>query len=60
MGFVADHIEGLVAWVDRLGKIDRAACRARVERLFSDVAITDSYLAIYAEIFSVRIAPTTG
>jgi glycosyltransferase involved in cell wall biosynthesis len=48
-GFVVDDIEGLVAAVEQVGRIDRAACRARVERLFSDVAITESYLAIYAE-----------
>jgi glycosyltransferase involved in cell wall biosynthesis len=48
-GFVAGDIEGLVEAVEQIGQIDRATCRARVERLFSDVAITESYLTIYAE-----------
>lgn len=53
-GFVADDIEGLVAAVNQVGKIERAACRARVERLFSDEAVTDAYLAVYAEMLSAR------
>lgn len=53
-GFVADDINELVAAVGRLGEIDRASCRARVERLFSDEAVIDAYLAIYAEILAAR------
>jgi len=53
-GYVADNVEGLVAAVGQLGNIDRVACRTRVEQLFSDVAVTDAYLAVYAEILSAR------
>ena len=35
-------------------EIDRAACRARVERLFSDAAVTEAYLAVYREMLAVR------
>jgi glycosyltransferase involved in cell wall biosynthesis len=51
-GFVADNVDGLVAAAGSLQEIDRAACRARVERLFSDAAAVDAYLAVYAEMLS--------
>jgi glycosyltransferase involved in cell wall biosynthesis len=53
-GYVAGDVEGLASAIAKLGAIDRAACRARVERLFSDAAVTDGYLAIYAKILSGR------
>ena len=53
-GFVVDDMDGMVAAVGRLGEIDRARCRMRVERLFSDETVTDAYLAIYAEMLSAR------
>lgn len=48
-GFVADEVEGLVAAVGRLRKINRGACRARVERMFSNTAVVDGYLDVYEE-----------
>jgi glycosyltransferase involved in cell wall biosynthesis len=48
-GFVADTIEELVAATGRVHALDRAACRARVERLYSDVAVADGYLKIYSQ-----------
>jgi len=51
-GFVADTIDGLVDAVKKIDRIDRAACRARVERLFSDDAVTEGYLAVYREMIS--------
>jgi glycosyltransferase involved in cell wall biosynthesis len=53
-GFVADDLDGLVAAVSRLDEISRAACRARVERLFSEVAVTESYLAVYRDMLVAR------
>jgi glycosyltransferase involved in cell wall biosynthesis len=53
-GFVSDDLDALVGAVDRLGEIDRAACRARVERLFSDAAVTEAYLAVYRDMLAVR------
>jgi glycosyltransferase involved in cell wall biosynthesis len=53
-GFVANSVDDLVSAVGRIGEIDRAACRARVERLFSDAAVVEGYLAIYAEMIARR------
>ena len=53
-GFVSDDLDGLVGAVGRLDEIDRAACRARVERLFSDAAVTEAYLAVYRDMLAVR------
>lgn len=51
-GFVRDDVDGLVAAVAQIGSISRAACRARVERLFSDEAVIEGYLAVYGEMLS--------
>jgi hypothetical protein len=40
--------------VGQLGNADRVACRAGVEQFFSVVAVTDAYLAVYAEMLSAR------
>jgi glycosyltransferase involved in cell wall biosynthesis len=55
-GFIANDVDGLVSAIAQIGKIDRAACRARVEHLFSDNAVVEQYLAIYAEMTAVRKA----
>ena len=49
-GFVADTVEQMAEAVARLPAISRAACRARVERLYSDTAVTEAYLRLYAEL----------
>jgi glycosyltransferase involved in cell wall biosynthesis len=51
-GFVVDTMDELVAATRRVYMIDRAACRARVERLFSDVAVTDGYISLYSQMIS--------
>jgi glycosyltransferase involved in cell wall biosynthesis len=53
-GFVVDTVEELVAATERVHVIDRAACRARVEQLYSDTAITDGYIKIYRQMMSRR------
>jgi glycosyltransferase involved in cell wall biosynthesis len=53
-GFVAEDVDGLVAAAGRLQEINRAACRVRVERLFSDASTVDAYLAVYSEMLSAR------
>jgi glycosyltransferase involved in cell wall biosynthesis len=53
-GFVADDVSGLVAAVERIHQISRSACRARVERLFSDDALVNAYLAIYHDMLRDR------
>lgn len=46
-GFVVDTLDQMAAAIAQAGTIGRAACRARVERLFSDRAVADVYLALY-------------
>ena len=46
-GFVCGSVDEMVAAVDEVPKIDRAACRARVERLFSTQRMADGYEAVY-------------
>lgn len=53
-GFVRPDVEGMVQAVGQLAAIDRAACRARVERLYSDEAVTSAYLAVYRDMISRR------
>src|SRR6185437_15730813 len=38
-GFIVDDVTGMCAAVARVGTIDRAAVRARAERLYSDEAV---------------------
>jgi glycosyltransferase involved in cell wall biosynthesis len=67
-GFVCDTLSGMVEAVRRVGEIDRRACRARVERLFSPGAMAAGYECVYARltggdrystrpVFSVTIDP---
>lgn len=53
-GFVADTVEEMTAAIGRIGTIDRRAVRARVERLFSDDAVAESYLDVYARMIRQR------
>jgi glycosyltransferase involved in cell wall biosynthesis len=46
-GFIGDREEELVAAVDRIGDIDRAACRAEAERRFSPGAMAAQYERVY-------------
>jgi glycosyltransferase involved in cell wall biosynthesis len=58
-GFIGDDIDDLVVAVGRLHAISRAACRARVERLFSDQTIVDAYGEIYVEMLANSGHPQT-
>lgn len=46
-GFVADDMDGLIDAVKHVEQINRAACRSRVEILYSDQAVVDAYLNLY-------------
>jgi glycosyltransferase involved in cell wall biosynthesis len=48
-GFVTADLDEMVQAVTRIGEVKRSACRRRVEQVFSDSAVTDAYVAIYAE-----------
>jgi glycosyltransferase involved in cell wall biosynthesis len=49
-GFLVDTVDQAVAAVERLGDIDRAACRAHVAAHFSVERMADRYLALYRSI----------
>ncbi|WP_315762105.1 glycosyltransferase family 4 protein [Sphingomonas sp. Y38-1Y] len=51
-GFLVDSVDEAVAAVDRLGEIDRAACRRAVEQRFSVERMVDRYIELYREILS--------
>lgn len=53
-GYVVDTVDELVAAISRVPKLDRLACRARVERLYSDTSVTEGYLRVYQEMISRR------
>ena len=46
-GYVVDSTEAATTAVERIGSVDRHACRERVERLFSVDAMVDGYLDAY-------------
>jgi glycosyltransferase involved in cell wall biosynthesis len=53
-GFVECDIHGLVSAVNRLPSLDRSACRARVEALYSNRAVVTSYIAHYRTLIAQR------
>lgn len=54
VGFVRSDHAGLVEALGRVGEIDRAACRRRVERHFSVEKMVDAHLAVYERAASGR------
>ncbi|QEN85703.1 glycosyltransferase family 4 protein [Labrys sp. KNU-23] len=53
-GYVVDTVEEMAAAIARLESIERAACRQRVETLYSEDAVTDRYLQIYEAMIARR------
>ncbi len=51
-GFVVDSLDGMVAALDRLDRLDPHVLRAAAERRFSAAAMVDAYQAVYR-----RVAP---
>ena len=47
-GFVCDSMDEMVAAVERVGQLSRAACRRHVETRFSGEAMADVYERVYA------------
>ena len=46
-GFLVNTLEEAVAAIERIGEIDRAACRARVAERFTVERMADAYLELY-------------
>jgi glycosyltransferase involved in cell wall biosynthesis len=55
-GLFADTLDGLVAAVRRVDRIDRLACRRHVEAWFTVERMADDYEAVYSEALAVRAA----
>lgn len=53
-GFVCDSLSGMVAAVERIRGIDRAACRAHVERHFSAPAMAAGYERVYQQLLAIE------
>ena len=53
-GFVRDDVDGLVQAASRIGEIDRAACRDRVELHYSEQAVVEAYLSLYRELLGPK------
>ena len=51
VGVLGDTLEELVEGASRVKEIDPAACRARVERLFTHRVMAERYIDIYREFF---------
>jgi glycosyltransferase involved in cell wall biosynthesis len=51
-GFLVNSLEEAIAAVDRVGEIDRAACRRAVAERFSVEAMADKYIALYERILA--------
>jgi glycosyltransferase involved in cell wall biosynthesis len=49
-GFLVDDLNGAIAAIERVGEIDRAACRRIVSERFSVDRMADDYLALYRRI----------
>ncbi|MGH2443433.1 MAG: glycosyltransferase family 4 protein [Chloroflexota bacterium] len=56
-GFVVHSVGEAVDAVGRVAEIDRAACRARVENLFSIDSMTEGYLAVYRDLLGENVRP---
>ena len=56
-GFLVDSFDEAVAAIERVGEIDRAACRAAAESRFGVERMTADYLALYKRILSGELRP---
>ncbi len=56
-GFVRDGVDALADAVRALPSIDRRACRARVERLFTIDVMVRGYIDAYAHVLEHRVPP---
>jgi glycosyltransferase involved in cell wall biosynthesis len=59
-GFVCNSVDEMVNAVGRVGSLDRAACRARVEAQFSATAMADGYVRAYRSVLASATSPTAA
>lgn len=53
-GFICDSVDEMVTAVERIETLDRADCRAHVERHFSASSMADGYEAMYRRLLSAQ------
>jgi glycosyltransferase involved in cell wall biosynthesis len=51
-GFVCDSAAGLVSRIERIGELDRTACRKAVETRFSAARMVDDHLTLYERLLA--------
>ena len=51
-GFLVDSFDQAIAAIERIGEIDRAACRKHVERHFTVDRMADRYVELYQKLLS--------
>jgi glycosyltransferase involved in cell wall biosynthesis len=49
-GFLAETIEGLKQYVDKIDQCTPESCRKRVEKMFTDEIMTANYLSIFEKV----------
>jgi glycosyltransferase involved in cell wall biosynthesis len=49
-GFVCSDVNEMVGAVDRVGELERSACRARAESTFSEDTVVEGFLRIYGQL----------
>jgi glycosyltransferase involved in cell wall biosynthesis len=55
-GWIVDTEDELVAALDRLGELDRAACRSQLEKRFSAQRMAVAYESVYGRVVDQRLA----
>jgi glycosyltransferase involved in cell wall biosynthesis len=53
-GFLVNNVHEAVQAMERLGEIDRIACRQRVQRCFSVETMVEAYERVYRAIFALE------
>jgi glycosyltransferase involved in cell wall biosynthesis len=51
-GFLVDTFDEAITAIERIGEIDRAACRRHVERHFTVDRMADQYLDLYRKLLA--------
>jgi glycosyltransferase involved in cell wall biosynthesis len=54
-GFLVTSVDEAVRALDRIPKIDRAACRERVQKMFSIPTMVEAYEHVYSTIFDLEL-----
>ena len=54
VGFICTDVNAMVAAVDRVERLDRRACRARAEAMFTEDTVVEGFMKIYKHL-NVRI-----